>query len=163
MEMLSLFPSQMEGSGAKTSFTPCHEEGIQTSSCLLRAHTQHSCKLGKQDQHTDLHLGEGRGQLKAGLHKVSQGKGVAPHAARGGFCRWQLERLSSLQPVHEEPKHPPELEKSASSRLKYGRFQIWPQPTCSSTRSRDRAGSNSPICHGRQNTKQCVPARLAGK
>lgn len=46
MEMLSLFSAQMEGSGVKTSFIPCHEEGIQTSLLPLRAHAQHSLQAG---------------------------------------------------------------------------------------------------------------------
>lgn len=105
-------------------------------------------------------LGQGRGQLKAGLHKVSQGGWAV---LCGAFCGCQLERLSSLQAVHEEPKHPPEPEKFDSSRLNYGYFQIWPWPTCSSTRRTDKDGSRSPFCHGRWNTNQHVPAWLPGK
>lgn len=106
-------------------------KALKPASCLLRAHAQHLLQAGgKHDQHTGFHQGtaegEERGQLKAGLHTVSQGKWVVPHAAHGGFRRCQLERLSSPQPVHEEPKQPPELEKFDNSRLKYGHFQTWP-------------------------------------
>lgn len=70
MEMLSLFSSQTEGSGAETNFIPRHEEGIQTSLLPLEG-TQPTLTASweKKDQHT-LPPGRGEGTAQSGTRSA---------------------------------------------------------------------------------------------